>query len=207
MLPIPFPQGLKKNKQGINYENFLDILKKLQINIPFIDAILQIPNYAKFLKEMLTKKRKLSEFETVAFTEKSSARVLSKLPLKLKDQKSFTLPISIGNSCSINALCDMGASINLMSYSVYRKLGLGKVNSTSIMLQLADRTISRPHGTVEDVLIKAGNFIIFVDFIVLDIREDLDIPVILVCKDILKPSALKLYDLGVISLKHVTGVI
>ncbi|XP_022867773.1 uncharacterized protein LOC111387448 [Olea europaea var. sylvestris] len=152
-------RGLKKNKQDTNYENFLDGLKKLQINIPFIDAILQIPSYARFLKEMLTKKRKLPEFKTVALTEKSSARVMSKLPLKLKDPKS--------------------ASINLISYSVYRKLGLGKVNSASITLQLADKTIVWPHGKVEDVLVKVGNFIIFVDFIVLDILGDRDIPVIL----------------------------
>ncbi|XP_022891639.1 uncharacterized protein LOC111406445 [Olea europaea var. sylvestris] len=72
MPPIPFPQKLKKNKQDTNYEKFLNVLKKLQINVPFIDAILQIPSYTKFLKEMLTKKRKLPEFETVALTEESS---------------------------------------------------------------------------------------------------------------------------------------
>ncbi|XP_022858826.1 uncharacterized protein LOC111379639 [Olea europaea var. sylvestris] len=75
MPPIPSPQKLKKNKQDTNYEKFLDVLKKLQINVLFIDAILQIPSYAKFLKEMLTKKRKLPKFETVALTEESSARV------------------------------------------------------------------------------------------------------------------------------------
>ncbi|XP_022888203.1 uncharacterized protein LOC111403812 [Olea europaea var. sylvestris] len=115
---------LKKNKQDTNCEKFLDVLKKFQINVSFIDAILQIPSYKKFLKEMLTKKRKLPEFETVALTEESSARVHRKLPPKLKDPGSFTIPISIGNSYSINALCDTGASINLMSYSAYRKLGL-----------------------------------------------------------------------------------
>lgn len=74
---------------------------------------------------------------------------------------------------------DTGASINLMSYSLYRKLGLGKVNSTSITLQLADRTMARPRGKIEDVLVKAENFIFPVDFIVLDIPEDRDILVIL----------------------------
>ncbi|XP_022883745.1 uncharacterized protein LOC111400569 [Olea europaea var. sylvestris] len=172
MPPIPFSQKLKKNKQDTNYEKFLDVLKKLQINVPFIDVILQIPSYMKFLKEMLTKKRKLSKFETVALTEESSARVQRTLPPKLKDPGSFTLPISIGNFYSINALCDTGASINLMSYSAYKKLGLGEINSISITLQLADRTIARPHGKVEDVLVKIGNLIFPVDFIVLDIPED-----------------------------------
>ncbi|XP_022897561.1 uncharacterized protein LOC111411243 [Olea europaea var. sylvestris] len=124
MPPIPLPQKLKKNKQDTNYEKFLDVLKNLQINVPFIDVILQIPTYKKFLREMLTKKRKLPEFETVALTKESSARVQRKLPPKLKDPGSFTLPVSIGNSYSTNAFCDTGASINLMSYFAYRKLGL-----------------------------------------------------------------------------------
>ncbi|XP_022866452.1 uncharacterized protein LOC111386230 [Olea europaea var. sylvestris] len=179
MPPIPFPQKLKKNKQDTNYEKFLDVLKKLQINVSFIDAILQIPSYKKCLKEMLTKKRKLPEFEIVALTEKSSARLQRKLPPKLKDPGSFTLLVSIGNSYSTNALCDTGASINLMPYFAYRKLGLGEVNSTSITLQLADRTIARPHGNVEVVLVKVGNSIFPVDFIVLDTPEDRDIPIIL----------------------------
>ncbi|XP_022889150.1 uncharacterized protein LOC111404596 [Olea europaea var. sylvestris] len=129
--------------------------------------------------KMLTKKRKLPKFETVALTEESSARVHRKLPPKLKDPRSFTLPISIGNSYSIHALCDTGAIINLMSYSAYRKFGLDEVNSKSITLQLADRTITRPCGKFEDVLVKVGNLIFPVDFIVLDIPEDRDIPIIL----------------------------
>ncbi|XP_022852768.1 uncharacterized protein LOC111374346 [Olea europaea var. sylvestris] len=176
---ISFPQKLKKNKQDTYYKKYLDVLKKLQINVPFIDAILQILSYTKFLKEMLTKKRKLPEFETVALTEEHSARVQRKFPPKLKDPESFSLPISIGNSYSISALCDTGASINLMLYSTYRKLGLGEVNSTSITLQLADRTITKPQDNVEDVLVKIGNLIFSVDFIVLDIPEDRDIPIIL----------------------------
>ncbi|XP_022871999.1 uncharacterized protein LOC111391087 [Olea europaea var. sylvestris] len=179
MPPIPFPQKLKKNKQDTNYEKFLDVLKKLQINVPFIDAILQTPSYKKCLKEMLTKKRKLLEFETVVLTEESSARIQRKLPPKVKDPGSFTLPVSIGNSYSTNALCDTGASINLMSYFAYRKLGLGEVNSTSITLQLANRPIARPRGNVEDVLVKVGNLIFPVDCVVLDIPEDRDIPIIL----------------------------
>ncbi|XP_022888227.1 uncharacterized protein LOC111403830 [Olea europaea var. sylvestris] len=161
---ILFPQKLKKNKQDTKYEKFLDVLKKLQINVPLIDAILQFPSYKKFLKEMFTKKRKLPEFETVALTEESSARVQRKLPPKLKDPGSFTLSVSIGNSYSTNALCDTGANM---------------LRATSITLQLADRTIARPRGKVEDILVKVGNLIFPVNFIVLDIPEDRDIPIIL----------------------------
>ncbi|XP_022893034.1 uncharacterized protein LOC111407648 [Olea europaea var. sylvestris] len=162
MPPIPLPQKLKKNKQDTNYEKFLDVLKKLQINVPNVD-----------------KEKKLPEFETVALTEESSAKVQRKLPPKLKDPESFTLPVSIGNSYSTNALCDTGDSINLMSYSAYKKLGLDEVNSTSITLQLADRIIARPRGKVEDILVRVGNLIFPVDFIVLNIPEDRDIPIIL----------------------------
>ncbi|XP_022871433.1 uncharacterized protein LOC111390606, partial [Olea europaea var. sylvestris] len=114
---------------------------------------------------MFTKKRKLPEFETVALTEESSARVQRKLPPKLKDPGSFTLPVSIGNSYSAKALCDTGTSINLMLYSAYRKLGLGEVNSTSITLQLADGT--RPRGKVED-----GSLEIIVDFVCVNFCVD-----------------------------------
>ncbi|XP_022893960.1 uncharacterized protein LOC111408431 [Olea europaea var. sylvestris] len=128
---------------------------------------------------MLTKKRKLLEFETLVLTEESSARVQNKLLPKLKDSGSFTSTISIGNSYLINALCDTSASINLVSYSVYRELRLGKVNSTTITLKLTDKIIARPRRKVEDVFVKAGNFIFPVDFIILDILEDRDISVIL----------------------------
>lgn len=121
----------------------------------------------------------MPKFETVALTDKSIIRLQNKLPLKLQDLGSFTLPISIINSCSINVLCDKAASRNLMPYSIYSKLRLNKVKSISITLQLADRTISCPRGKVEDAFIKAGNLIFLVDIIVLDIEEYWDIPVIL----------------------------
>ncbi|XP_024021582.1 uncharacterized protein LOC112091651 [Morus notabilis] len=154
------------------FSKFLDVFKKLHINIPFADALEQMPSYVKFMKEILSNKRKLEEYETVALTEECSAILQKKLPTKLKDPGSFTIPCTIGNSFFDKALCDLRASINLMALSVYRKLGLGEAKPTTISLQLADRSIKYPRGIIEDVLVKVDKFIFPADFIVLDIEED-----------------------------------
>ncbi|XP_052197380.1 uncharacterized protein LOC127804545 [Diospyros lotus] len=94
--PIPFPQRLRKHKLDKQFEKFLEVFKKLHINIPFVDALAQMPSYAKFMKEILSNKRKLEEHETVMLTEESSAILKNKLPPKLKDPGSFTIPCTIG---------------------------------------------------------------------------------------------------------------
>ena len=105
---------------------FLDVFKKLHINIPFADAFEHMPSYVKFMKKILTNKKKLGEFETSALTEECSAILQKKLPPKLKDLGSFNIPCSIRNNSFVKALCDLGASINLMPLSVLRKLGLSE---------------------------------------------------------------------------------
>lgn len=177
--PIPFPQRLKKHKLDKQYRKFLEVFKKLHINIPFADALVQMPSYAKFLKDILSNKRKLEEHETVMLTEESSAMIQKKLPPKLKDPGSFTVPCSIGNCYFKKALCDLGASINLMPLSVFRNLGLGEAKATTVTLQLADRSLTYPRGIIEDVLIKVDKFIFPIDFLILDMEEDKDVPLIL----------------------------
>ncbi|XP_022897451.1 uncharacterized protein LOC111411123 [Olea europaea var. sylvestris] len=176
---VPFPQTLQKTKLEKQAIKFLEILKKLHVNIPFIDAILQIPNYSKFLKEMLTKKRKMPEHETITLSEECSAIIQHRIPPKLKDPGDFALPCSIGNLQGINCLIDSGASINLIPLPLYRKLGLGDSKAASIILQLADRILKHPYGIVEDMLIKTGEFIFPADFIILDIEEASQISIIL----------------------------
>ena len=176
---VPYPQRLKQGKLEKQFAKFLDVFKKLHINIPFAEALENMPSYAKFLKEILSKKRKLEEFETVALTEECSAVIQRKLPPKLKDPGSFTVPCAFGDTVFEKALCDLGASINLMPLSIYKRLELGEVKPTTITLQMADRTIKHPRGVVEDVLIKVGKFIFPVDFVVLDMAEDHNIPIIL----------------------------
>ena len=179
MQRIPFPQRLKKNKLDKQFSKFLDVFKKLQINIPFADALEQMPSYVKFFKDILSNKRKLEEYETVALTEECSAILQKKLPPKLKDPGSFTIPCSIGNSIFEKALCDLGASINLMPLSIFKKLGLGEAKPTTVTLQLADRSLKHPRGIIEDVLVKVGKFIFPADFIILDMEEDNEIAILL----------------------------
>ncbi|XP_050280871.1 uncharacterized protein LOC126721844 [Quercus robur] len=142
-------------------------------------ALEQMPNYAKFLKDIISKKRRLEEFETVKLSEECSAILQKKLPQKLKDPVSFTLPCTIGNSFFDKVLYDLGASINLMPLSVCRKLGLGEMKQTTISLQLADRSIKYPRGIIEVVLVKVDKFIFPINFVVLDMEEDQEVPLIL----------------------------
>ena len=145
-IPIPYPQCLKNSKLDKQFTKFLEVFKKLNINIPFADALEQMPSYVKFMKEILSNKRRLSDFETVNLTEECSAILQQKLPQKLKDPSSFTIPCTIRNSIFDKALCDLGASINLMSLSIFRRLGLGKARLTTVTLQLVDRSLKHPTG-------------------------------------------------------------
>ncbi|XP_062094308.1 uncharacterized protein LOC133800365 [Humulus lupulus] len=178
--PPPFPQRFQKQQQDSQFRKFLDVLKQLRINIPLVEALEQMPNYVKFLKDILTKKRRFGEFETVALTEGCSAILKSKIPPKLKDPGSFTIPCSIGGRDVGRALCDLGASINLMPMSIFKKLGIGEARPTTVTLQLADRSMAHPEGKIEDVLVQVDKFIFPADFIILDYEADIDVPIILV---------------------------
>ncbi|XP_062113339.1 uncharacterized protein LOC133824470 [Humulus lupulus] len=115
----------------------------------------------------------------VALTEGCSAILKSKIPPKLKDPGSFTIPCSIGGRDVGRALCDLGASINLMPMSIFKKLGIGEARPTTITLQLADRSMAHPEGKIEDILVQVDNFIFLADFIILDYEPDKDVPIIL----------------------------
>ena len=123
--PLPFPEKFRKTKLDAQFAKFLDMFKKLEINIPFADALAQMPNYVKFMKEIMSNKRKLEAYGTVNFFENCSVIIQRKLPEKLKDPGSFTIPCIIGEHNFSKALCDLSASINLMSYSVEKRLNLG----------------------------------------------------------------------------------
>ena len=138
-----------------------------------------MPLYAKFLKEILSKKRRIAEEGVVNLTATCSAEIKKNLPEKMKDPGSFTIPCIIGEFEFQKALCDSGASINLMPLSVTRKLSLGELTPTTVTLQMADRTMAKPKGVIEDVLVKVGKFIFPVDFIILDMEEDSQVPLLL----------------------------
>ncbi|XP_056685779.1 uncharacterized protein [Spinacia oleracea] len=134
------------------------MVKNLEVTVPFTDLISQVPVYAKFLKEMITKKRDYGGVERVALTEECSAILQNKSPPKLKDP---------------------GASVSVMPLSVCNRLNMGKLKCTQITLQMADRSIKYPLGILEDVPVRVGKFYIPVDFVVLDMEEDSQIPIIL----------------------------
>ncbi|XP_038874256.1 uncharacterized protein LOC120066987 [Benincasa hispida] len=132
--PPPFPSRLRKKDDSKQFQRFLDVLRQFHINIPLIEALEQMSSYVKFLKDILANKRKIEENETVALTYKCSALFKNNIPTKMKDPGSFTLPCSIGGKKVENALCDLGASINLMPLSFFKKLKIGNARPTTITL-------------------------------------------------------------------------
>ena len=115
---------------------------KLEVNIPFADALAQMSSYVKFMKEIISNKKKLDSLGTTSISENCSAIIQRKLYEKLRDPCSFTIPCVIGEHTFKKALCDLGASINLMSLSVVKKLNLGKPTPTSLSLQMADLSLT-----------------------------------------------------------------
>ncbi|XP_016480456.1 uncharacterized protein LOC107801619 [Nicotiana tabacum] len=155
------------------------MLKQIYLNIPLVDMLREVPKYAKYIKDILANKRRLTEFETGALIEECTSRIQHKLPQKLKDPGSFTIPHRIGKIDVGRALCDLGASINLMLLSVFKQLGLGAPRPTTVLLQLAGRSSVYLAGVIEDVLLQIGKFIFPADFIILDYEADELVPIIL----------------------------
>ena len=143
-LVVPFPQRLQKAKKEEQFSKFLEIFKKIQIIIPFTDAITQMPNYAKFLKDILSKKKKVVDEGVVSLITTCSAVIQKSLPAKMNDPGSFTIPYTIGNCEFKKGLCDSGARINLMPLSVVQRLSLGELTPTTITLQMADKSMTQP---------------------------------------------------------------
>ena len=168
--PPPFPRALKAKKKAINQAEMLEVLRQVKVNIPLLDMIKQVPTYAKFLKDLCTVKRGLNVDKKAFLTEQINAIIQCKTPVKYKDSGCPTILVNIGGTCVEKALLDLGASVNILPYSMYKKLELGELKPTSITLSLVDRSIKVPKGTVEDVLIQVDKFYYPVDFVVLDIE-------------------------------------
>ena len=167
-IPPPFPQVLRRKKNSVNQTEMLEVLRQVKVNIPLLDMIKQVPTYAKFLKDLCTVKKGLNVNKKAFLTEQVSAIIESKTLVKYKDPGCPTISVNIGGISVEKALLDLGASVNLLPYSMYKQLGLGELKPTSITLSLADRSIKIPKGTIEDVLIQVDRFYYPVDFVVLD---------------------------------------
>ncbi|XP_042022984.1 uncharacterized protein LOC121770297 [Salvia splendens] len=173
---IHFPQVVQNKKLDEKFAKFLEIFKRVHLNIPLIEALQQMPGYLKFLKEIMSKKKRLVDYETVNLTENCSAIIQQKMSAKMKDPGSFNISCVIGNDRQTKALCDLGASINLMPLSFFRKLKFGVLKPTTITLQMADKSVKFPNGLLENVLVRVNDFIFPVDFVVLDMKEDPNVP-------------------------------
>ena len=138
----------------------------------------QMPKYAKFMKDLLSGKR-LADPSQVKLNESCSAELLNEIPLKEKDPGNFTVPCTIEGVRFENALADLGASISLLPYSLYKRLELGELVHTRICFELANKTTKIPKGVAENVLVKIRKFVFLVDFVILEIEEDEKVPVLL----------------------------
>ncbi|CAN6586319.1 unnamed protein product [Malus baccata var. baccata] len=168
---VPFPNRFKQIKKEEAEKDILETFKKVQVNIPLLDAIKQVPWYAKFLKELCTTRKRISTKEVVKVGENVSAILQRKLPPKCKNLGSFTIPCVIGNTRFESAMLDLGASINVMPYSIYASMNLGELKNDGVIIQLADRSNAYPKGVLEDVLVQVNHLIFPADFYELEMDE------------------------------------
>ncbi|XP_070005946.1 uncharacterized protein [Nicotiana sylvestris] len=156
-----------------------EVAKDTEVKILLIDTLKEMSGYAKMMKDLMSRKFDFQDVATVTLTQTCSVVVTRPIAEKLSDPGSFTIPCTIGNNAFAKALCDLGASINLMPLAIYERLGIGRAKPTSMLLQLADQIVKRPSGIPDDVLVQVGRFVFPVDFVILDYRVDEEIPIIL----------------------------
>lgn len=164
----------KKEKEVGPFKKFMEMLNKVQVSIPFCEALEQMLVYAKFMKELLSGKHKLKYDENTALTKKCSASIQRKLPPKLTDPCRFTISCSICSLIIGNALYDLGTSINLMSLSIRRKLKCGEPKATKMTLPLVHRSITYPYVVLEDILVRVNGLMSSNNFVILYMLEDFE---------------------------------
>nr|GEX72760.1 reverse transcriptase domain-containing protein [Tanacetum cinerariifolium] len=160
-------------------EKFFQIFQDFHFDISYADALLLMPKFASTIKSFLAIKDKLFELAKIPLNENCSAMLLKNLLEKLRDPDKFLIPYDFLGMDVCHALADLGASINLMPLSIWKKLSLPELTPTRMTLKLADRSITRPKGVVEDVFVKVGKFHFLTDFVVVDFEADPRVPLIL----------------------------
>nr|GEV61615.1 reverse transcriptase domain-containing protein [Tanacetum cinerariifolium] len=180
-IPYPSRRNDERNREKANnqIEKFYQIFKDISFKISFTDALILMPKFASTLKALIGNKEKLSEMARTPLNEHCSAVLLKKLPKKLGDPGKFLIPCDFPGMAEYLALTDLGASINLMPFSVWKRLSLPDLTPTCMNLELADCSISRPIGVAEDVYVKVGSFHFTVDFVVVDFDADPRVPLII----------------------------
>ncbi|GKA36198.1 reverse transcriptase domain-containing protein [Tanacetum coccineum] len=145
----------------------------VRINVPLVDVLEGMPNYQNFLKELVSNKHKLEQISSTFLSDESSAMIQNKVPPKLRDPGSFLIPCNFSKAFSCNALADLGASINLMPYSLYAKLSLETLKPTKISVRLADQSFQHPIGIAENMLVEVGKFTFPLNLIILKMEKDI----------------------------------
>nr|GEX50275.1 reverse transcriptase domain-containing protein [Tanacetum cinerariifolium] len=144
----------------------------VRINVPLIDVLAGMPIYGKFLKELVSNKHKLKQISSAFLSDESSTMIQNKVPPKLEDPRSSFIPCTFGKTFSCNALADLGASINLMPYSIYAELFLETLKPTKMSIRLAYRSFQYPIRIAKNMLVEVGKFTFPVDFVILEMKED-----------------------------------
>ncbi|GJW65331.1 reverse transcriptase domain-containing protein [Tanacetum coccineum] len=147
---IPYPQHLRKEKMVAQYG---------------------MSNYGKFLKELVSNKHKLKQISSAFLSNESSAMIQNKVPPKLEDPESFLIPCTFSKTFSCNALADLGASINLIPYSLYAKLSLKTLKPTKISVRLANRSFQHPIGIAENMIVEVGILFLYTADAIIQVKQ------------------------------------
>ncbi|GJS54143.1 reverse transcriptase domain-containing protein [Tanacetum coccineum] len=167
------------DKPSAQYSRFLKMFKQLRLEIGLKDALVEMPKFNKWLSSLLRNKEKLEEIAITTVNAECSAIIMNKVPEKLEDPGKFLIPCALQELKRTSALADSGASINLLPYSIYKKLELEALTPTRMTLELANRSISHPMGIAEDVVVRVDGFTFLADFVVVNFEPDPRVPIIL----------------------------
>ncbi|GJT73782.1 reverse transcriptase domain-containing protein [Tanacetum coccineum] len=180
---IPYPSRANKQKLREKDNNlaskFVEIFRELHFELSFADALLHMPKFASMFKSLLNNKEKLFDLAKTPVNENCSTVILKKLPEKLRDPGKFLIPCNFSEIVECLSLANLGASINLMPLSIWKKLSLPELTPTQIILELAYRSTTSPSGIAEDVFVNVGKFNFLANFIVVDYVVDPRVPLIL----------------------------
>ncbi|CAM8902253.1 unnamed protein product [Rhodiola kirilowii] len=203
-VPLPFPVQVRAPKKYVMDKEVWELFSKVEINIPLLEAIKQIPRYSKFLKELCTNRRKGTQPDEELMSRNVSAVIQRKVPPKCGDPGTYTIPCMIGNIRLENCMLDLGASINVLPYSIYSSLRIGPLEPAGLTIQLADRSCKQPEGKIEDVLVQVGELVFPADFYVLKMEHSspTDHAPILLGRPFFKTSKMKIdCDTGTLTME------
>jgi hypothetical protein len=167
---LPFPHQAKKPVEDEKFSHFMEVIRRMYVHIPMLDAM-QVLTYARYLKDILNQKRPIPKMGSLVFVERCSATILDGLPDKMGDPGVPTISCLIGTQKFGQALCDLEESVSVMPKVIYDQLNHDSLVPTSMHLQLADQSIQRPIGIVEDILVRIRNCFVPMDFVVLKMLQ------------------------------------